>query len=135
MKKKPEKKSKEDKVDPFSPRWVDEIYVLIDARIKAMDGVLKSPDGQGDLANYLLCKAELRREKREIKKVLKLIDRVWDGLREIMAGRIECLNAFESWKSIKIFEAVKKLDEKIQKDYWPLYEAMVKEPTQAGKEG
>jgi hypothetical protein len=65
--------------------------------------------------------------KRELIKADKIISQVWDALKELTKEKDKCLEEFNRWKRDKSIQALYLMEEKLEKEYLPIFEAMVKE--------
>ena len=110
-----------EKIDPFKPTWVDQIHNNIWEAKKVFNNVLKGIRDED----------ELKEGRRQLERAYKLTNQVWDALREAMSEKTNCLKEFNNWKSENCAGVIMLLDEKLRKEYLPLFEAMIKEKKSA----
>jgi len=110
-------KKQKEKIDPFKICWIDQVQNAIWEAKNVFNKVLKGTHDE----------VEVRERKRELIKADKVISQVWDALKELTKEKDACLKEFNSWKRDKSIQALYLMDKKLEKEYLPLFEAMVKE--------
>jgi hypothetical protein len=110
-------KKQREKIDPFSVKWIDQVHDNILEAKKVFNNVLKGIRDED----------ELKEGRRQLERAYQITDQVWDALREAMNEKTNCLREFNRWKSENCAGVLMLLDEKLRKEYLPMFEAMVKE--------
>jgi len=106
-----------EKIDPFKVCWISQVQDAIWEAKNVFNKVLKGTHDE----------TEVRERKRELIKADKVISQVWDALKELTKEKHKCLTEFNNWKSENCAGVLMLLDEKLRKEYLPMFEAMVKE--------
>ncbi len=109
-------KKEKQKIDLFKACWVDQIQEAIWEAKNVFNKVLKGTHDED----------EVRERRRELIRADKIIDQVWDALKEMTKEKDACLNEFNRWKRDKSIQALYLMEKKLEKEYLPMFEVLVK---------
>ena len=109
-------KKQKEKIDLFSVCWIDEIENAIWEAKKVFRNVLKGIRDED----------ELKEGRRQLTRANDVAQQVWDALKELTKDKDTCLGEFNQWKRDKSIQALYLMEEKLEKEYLPMFEVLVK---------